>query len=395
MDLILISTFFAPNIVGGTESLNFNLVKIAIQHGLRVKVVSFDTPHTKTEILDGIDIYRFYIPELSESLMKVAEIRKPVPKKTLLKFLFSPLFRSSFSKEIKQLVSSLPPSKVIHFSGSFSQFPLDILLKSFREKYSDSRFIASFHDHSLLGRMTVPPHKKVLLLALFKKAALKKYVDLYVAPSRYILNKVKDDLQLPDNKLFLLYNSLSPGFTLKENGNLPGKAPSILYAGGFEYGKGVDTLCSAFLELRKTHPTLKLTLVGEGSDKEKYLSILSQAPPDSYEVLGKLPQEQLFMLFNTANFVILPSRYNEIFGMILVEGYYSGALPLGSNKGAIPEVLSYDADLLFDSRQDLQTKLNNLLNNPDFFLNKRKALKKGMEQFSSSYFVSSLIKLYN
>jgi glycosyltransferase involved in cell wall biosynthesis len=96
-----------------------------------------------------------------------------------------------------------------------------------------------------------------------------------------------------------------------------------------------------------------------------------------------------------AKVVVLPSRWDEAFGRILVESVFCGTLPVGSNKGAIPEVLNYESKYIFESRSDLTQKLARI-----FFMNDKEysdevsRIENNMEKFTVRNHVKYFSNLY-
>jgi len=68
-----------------------------------------------------------------------------------------------------------------------------------------------------------------------------------------------------------------------------------------------------------------------------------------------------------SDLVVVPSEYNEQYGRVIQESVASGTLVIGSNIGAIPEIID-DQDLLFKpgNSTELALKINQLYFNKDF-----------------------------
>ena len=75
--------------------------------------------------------------------------------------------------------------------------------------------------------------------------------------------------------------------------------------------------------------------------------------------------------------IILPSIYNEQYGRVIQEAVACGSLVLGSNVGAIGEIIG-DKDLLFkkNNYKDLYTKINKLKNDNKYYFHKQKKIYK-------------------
>ena len=118
---------------------------------------------------------------------------------------------------------------------------------------------------------------------------------------------------------------------------------SILYAGRMVSEKGVEDLLRAF-SLIKTFD-VKLHMCGDG----ELLGVLKSLASDleiSDRVIfwGHLGREELEKLFRVVDILCLPSKtrknWKEQFGRILIEAMGYGVIPIGSDSGEIPHVIS-------------------------------------------------------
>jgi glycosyltransferase involved in cell wall biosynthesis len=129
----------------------------------------------------------------------------------------------------------------------------------------------------------------------------------------------------------------------------PGKEPfTALFAGRFVAEKGLDTLMDAMCRLKAS---TRLFLIGDGPLREG-LETRSRAAglADRVEFHSPVSAEQMPALLAQADALVLPSRstrvWQEQFGRVLVEAMACGIPVIGSDSGAIPEVIG-DAGLIF------------------------------------------------
>lgn len=110
----------------------------------------------------------------------------------------------------------------------------------------------------------------------------------------------------------------------------------ILYVGRLGKHKGVDTLIEAVkgLDLRNA----RLHIVGQGSDRTRLERV---AHDDSRIIIyGFLATDKLRKLYSIADVAVVPSIYNEPFGLVIPEYFWHGIPVLGSRAGAIPELIN-------------------------------------------------------
>jgi glycosyltransferase involved in cell wall biosynthesis len=110
----------------------------------------------------------------------------------------------------------------------------------------------------------------------------------------------------------------------------------ILYVGRLGKHKGVHVLIESVKGLDLN--TARLHIVGQGSDR---LSFQRAAHDDGRIVFyGFLAPEKLRQLYGIADVAVVPSIYNETFGLVIPEYFWQGIPVLGSRAGAIPELIS-------------------------------------------------------
>ncbi len=110
----------------------------------------------------------------------------------------------------------------------------------------------------------------------------------------------------------------------------------ILYVGRVERHKGVQFLLESMLNL--DNEQARLHIVGTGSDGADFQRAVRH---DSRIVFyGFLSRGALRQLYSIADIAVVPSIYNETFGLVIPEYYRHGIPVLGSRTGAIPELIS-------------------------------------------------------
>lgn len=111
----------------------------------------------------------------------------------------------------------------------------------------------------------------------------------------------------------------------------------ILFVGRLEHVKGVDVLLAAFAEL--TDPDLTLTIVGDGSEREKLEKLAQELRiADRVTFLGKLLPLKVYDQYASAELFVGLSR-SEALGNVFLEAQAAGCAVLASNVGGIPEIV--------------------------------------------------------
>lgn len=140
---------------------------------------------------------------------------------------------------------------------------------------------------------------------------------------------------------------------------LPPRAPrSILYAGGWDEANGVGLLAEA---VRQLESPVRLLATGalDPSAQERFRAAFP--PPHQLQCPGALDRDALHLHLRASAAAVLPSRWQEAYGPLLDAAEWSGAVPVATAIGAMPERLIHG--------------LNGLLADPDDPLSLAEALQ--------------------
>jgi glycogen synthase len=143
------------------------------------------------------------------------------------------------------------------------------------------------------------------------------------------------------------------------------KKPAIVFLGRLVSDKGVDLLLRAYADLDK--PLWPLSIIGTGPE-QNLLEILAEelGIRNSVAFLGALQGEPLVRALNQHQLMVVPSRWQEPFGVVALEGIACGCIVLASDGGGLPEAVG-PAGLLFKrgDQADLTAKLEFLIADGD------------------------------
>ncbi|RLJ06090.1 MAG: hypothetical protein DRP13_01930 [Candidatus Aenigmatarchaeota archaeon] len=111
----------------------------------------------------------------------------------------------------------------------------------------------------------------------------------------------------------------------------------ILYVGRLSPEKGVLLLLKAFKRLKI--PNKKLYIIGSGP-LEKLCRLYSKNRRDVV-FLGRIETAKLRLYYSAADVSVLPSLWNEAFGMVLIESLACETPVIASRAGGIPEIVDH------------------------------------------------------
>ncbi|RLA63562.1 MAG: glycosyltransferase family 1 protein [Epsilonproteobacteria bacterium] len=163
--------------------------------------------------------------------------------------------------------------------------------------------------------------------------------DLIVAICEQTKKDIIEFLNIPQEKIKVLYQSCNPLFYKKLNAktksdyrkkySLPDKF--ILYVGALEVNKNVINLIRAY---KKTDTAMPLVIVGRGENYKKLLEkeIIDLGIKEKILFLDFVPLADLPGLYQNAHLFVFPSFF-EGFGLPIVEAMFSG-VPVITTKGS-------------------------------------------------------------
>lgn len=187
------------------------------------------------------------------------------------------------------------------------------------------------------------------------------YVDLFIAPSRFSYSTQKK--QLPNSTVLHHFNYCN----INENGNAENQDESnsnesfALYVGRIEQNKGIEILVNAFSMMK-----FQLEIVGDGNYSDQIKAYCDEQKITNITFEGFKTPEELTKYYQKALFTIVPSQWYEVFGLTILESFSFGKPVLGSNIGAIPEIIEdKKSGLLFEpfDIDDLIAKVNYMFSN--------------------------------
>ena len=148
-----------------------------------------------------------------------------------------------------------------------------------------------------------------------------------------------DGLGLPQDRVFVRHNMIP-----RQNVPLVPREPIVAYAGRLDEAKGLRLLMAAWDRYRgmSDDPGLRLVVAGAGPLEREVAAWALTRP--SVELTGYLPASQVLELRARARAVLLPSVWEEPFGLVAVEAMAAGAPPIAAEHGSFVELITPGVD---------------------------------------------------
>lgn len=116
----------------------------------------------------------------------------------------------------------------------------------------------------------------------------------------------------------------------------------IAFVGRLVPAKGIFTLLRAFAACHRARPGARLVFVGAGNDAEvsvlRALAKEEQLPDSAWQVRSATPVPE--DIYRAADLVVVPSQWEEPFGLVPLEAASCGTLTIVSDKGVLPTFVS-------------------------------------------------------
>ena len=216
--------------------------------------------------------------------------------------------------------------------------------------------------------------------------------DLFLPVSHYHFKLMNARLNLPDEKVKVVYNGLK--LANFKAGEFPKNPPVLGMLSRLIPGKGLDMLTEAFIHIRQNNliPDLKLKIAGSKTKSEdaflnsiqEKLSLAGLLEEVSF-AYNISEEEKIDFLANLTMFST-PAEYGESFGLYVIEAVASGLPVIQPDSAAFPELLGHlECGTMYKTGDhiDLAEKIVKVYNNLDVEKGRAsKAAEKVKKEFS-------------
>lgn len=118
------------------------------------------------------------------------------------------------------------------------------------------------------------------------------------------------------------------------------RSDELLFVGRLVAEKGLDLLIDALARLRSRGLQPRLTIVGSGPELTAMQKLSENLGlRDQVKFAGPKLGIELVEIFRQHKILVVPSRYDEPFGVVALEGIAGGCVVVGSSGGGLPEAI--------------------------------------------------------
>ncbi len=152
------------------------------------------------------------------------------------------------------------------------------------------------------------------------------------------------DLRLDSNRVFVRHN-LIPRRPHQASAPDPAAGqPAVVYAGRLDEAKGMRLLMAGWDQYlaQAGDQGLRLTVAGAGPLGQEMTGWA--AARGSVQLLGLIDPAACAQLIATARAIVVPSAWEETFGLVVVEAMAAGVPAIGADHGSLPELITHGSD---------------------------------------------------
>ena len=176
------------------------------------------------------------------------------------------------------------------------------------------------------------------------------------------------------------------------------RTPTVVYAGRLDEAKGVRLLMAGWdgYLAKSGEPGLNLVIAGGGPLGDEVAAWTSTRP--SVEMKGTVSSDRCAELISRARAVVLPSAWEETFGLVAVEAMAAGVPPIAAGHGSFPELITPGVDGVLFNPSDaaaLALAIADVESNPERYEDYGDQARKTYEQrFDPQRSVEELLDIY-
>ena len=212
--------------------------------------------------------------------------------------------------------------------------------------WRNSRLISGFMGIILRHVRSLGTFHKVAAWISISDFQKKKHVAMGIPASRI-------------HNIYHFYESSAPPPPTPPSGD-------TLFLGRLSREKGVDLLLRAWEKVRNTNR--RLVIAGTGPEESSLKKLASNLKLSNVVFTGFADKEQQASLWSNSSALVVPSIWDEPFGMVVLEAWAKERPIVAYAKGALPELIRHGVNgLLADpfSVDALAKNIQELIDNPD------------------------------
>jgi len=381
MRVLLVTGAFPPYVAGGAELSALNLAVGLRELGHEVSVLTAG-PRDECSRVRGVGVLYVGAPGVggAASLMLNPYALAYRMSKKLRALVRAPGFDVVHSNTVMNLgfpsaglpsVLTLVSLSVLCPVGNYlciNRSNLRVRCGPLRTVRCMHRFLGERRRLSLKGKAGFAPYSLFAYLTSKERARALRNFDAFVAISDYVRDALLESTSVPAKRVSVIPPAVDEEAFEREPEPQERDGNTVLFVGRLEPEKGIRTLLRSIRMVLRSIPDCRFVIVGGGTLKEEVTSFTrGEGVGDRVSVEGEVPYERLPRYYKLSDVVVVPSSWQEPFGMVVADAMLSRRPVVGTSVGGLPELVRHGESGLLVEPNDpaaLAEAVVSILQNP-------------------------------
>lgn len=395
MKILFVNTWFYPNMSGGSQNSVKLLAGELYKNGHDVAVFSVDKISEEEFLeIDGIRLFKTLASPYD--LFYMYSSKKTFS--TMLKNKYFEFYNKNLEMKFKQCLEEYQPD-IVHFN-SVSGMPLTLMKIA---KQFGCKTVLTLRDYFLLEFFSEKNGISKVINGLFRfySRYFTKYIDVVTSPSEFTLSKFKEKRYFDKVRTVVIPNAVqldlesTKRLIAEKKAKIQHEKTIFLFVGSIIEKKGIFHLIESFCRQFNDDRNMRLHIAGEGTEVPRLLNLIECHSNILYH--GSLEKSELDLLYQSADFLVVPSMWEEPFGRVIIEAAENALPVIVSDKGGMPEIvreLGCGEIFSFDKKDNLDTLLLEMSKkkNYDEYLEN---IENNVQKYSLQKQVGNFLSVYN
>jgi glycosyltransferase involved in cell wall biosynthesis len=389
MKIFMLNSLYHPHVMGGAERVVQSLAESMVERGHQVAVATVSPGRgVRTENANGVTVHYLGVPQ---ALWPYEPDANPKHLKLMWKGLDA--LKVGMASGLDGLLDRERPD-VVH-SHNLPGFSVGAWQKA---KARHLPLVHTLHDYSLLcarSSMFRSENCREQCAACRLYASSKRrssdLVDAVAAVSRFVLERhLQHGFFARSAQREVIFN----GYEIRSPVPDARKAAMPLqlgFLGRLQPSKGIEWLLQRLTDL----PSEQWEIWVAGAGEAGYVAELQRRyGSPRVRFLGFVRPEELFARIDV---LLVPSLWQEPFGMTIIEAYAHGIPVIAANRGGSPEIVDHGHTGFLidpDSPHSLLTAIRSVREDPELVTRMRRNVLEKAKEFSTRQMVDRYLALY-
>lgn len=336
MRVLIVNTYYAPEMVGGAEHSVKKLAENLLCSGVECAVLCSGAQDEDTS-LNGVPVFRRRMKK-RDRVIDLAGAPKLIRLLHEIQNTYCPRNASVLNAVLDQWKPD-----VIHTNGIYDISP--VIWHCARKRRIP--VVHTLRDYSMLcprvhnmrnGQSCSRPHIWCRAYRMVNRLC-SRWVGLVTAPSQKTLSMLLQNGCFPGAEARVIVNATEVDERTQQSlagrYGQPQDPFTLVYLGELTEKKGLRWLLDTFEKM--DDPGLRLAIAGRGPLEERVLKAAGRDGRIQYK--GYLNEEQIGVLLDNAHVLVCPSLWEEPFGRVVIDAYRHAMPVIASSMGAFPEIV--------------------------------------------------------